>query len=131
MGCDDGVDPRHQNRGASRGRRPNYKNHQLCRQVEQILNLVLSGEFQDERLHNLFVDSVRPAPDASQMLVRVQDLSGDPLDPVAIINRLERVSGHLRSRVAAAISRKRAPRFLFQVVAPPPSRTATRDYPQN
>jgi len=114
---DDGSDPRLQRREPSRRHQPNYKNHQLCRQIEQTLNLVLSGEFEDTHLHNLFVESVRPAPDASQMLVTVRDLSGDVPDPIAVLTRLERVRGHLRSRIAGAISRKRAPRLLFQVTA--------------
>lgn len=120
LGEDDGVDPRRFFDRRTTSRRPNYKNRQLCRQIEQTLNLVLSGDFDDERLHNLLVESVRPAPDASQMMVTVRDLSGDRPAPAAILAQLETVSGHLRSCVAAAIARKRAPRLLFQVNAGPP-----------
>lgn len=118
---DDGIDPRQFFRGPSRQGKRDRKTQQLCRQVEQNLNLVLGGEFADELLQSLFVESVVPAPNASQLLVTVS--AGDGEENVAdrslILNRLERVAGRLRAAVAEAITRKKTPRLMFQVVASP------------
>jgi hypothetical protein len=40
---------------------------QLCHQVAETLNCVLSGECRDEVLQNLQVLGVEPAPNASQL----------------------------------------------------------------
>lgn len=91
---------------------------QLCRQVQRTLSLVLSGEFDDDILLSLHVVSVVPAPDASQLMVTVQCLSSDPpIEPTQIIQRLHAVTGKLRSEVASAISRRKTPGLLFQVMA--------------
>ena len=90
---------------------------QLCRQVEQTLCLVLSGECQDEILQSLLVESVTPAPNASQLLVTVrQSASDEPISTLEILSRLAEVASQLRFEVASAISRKRAPRLLFEVL---------------
>ena len=114
---DDGVDPRTFFRPI-RDRGQQYrKNGQLCRQVAETLSLVLAGEFDDARLHNLQVISVEPAPDASQLLVTVGfDGMLDQATVAAIQARLARVAGRLRFEVAAAITRKRAPRLTFRVI---------------
>ena len=92
------------------------KTMQLCRQVEQTLVLVLSGECNDEVLQSLLVESVTPAPNASQLLVTVRQLAGDePVSTAEILARLAEVAGQLRFAVATAITRKRAPRLIFQV----------------
>jgi ribosome-binding factor A len=92
------------------------KTLQLCRQVAETLNSVLSGECSDPLLQSLFVESVSPVGDATQMLVTVR-----PLDPgmvateVEILTRLQSAMGWLRAEVACAITRKRAPNLVFQV----------------
>jgi ribosome-binding factor A len=91
---------------------------QLCSQVADTLNLVLSGECADEFLQCLQVVAVRPAPDASQLLVLVSPSSVDPVpDPVKVMQHLAVASGRLRAEVAAAIVRRRAPKLVFQYVA--------------
>jgi ribosome-binding factor A len=70
------------------------------------------------------VVAVRPAPDASQLLVLVSPSSVDPVpdpvpDPVTVLQHLGAASGRLRSEVAAAIVRRRAPKLVFQFVASP------------
>ena len=97
----------------------NRKAIQLCRQVSDTLGLVLAGEFDDELLHNLQVVSVDPAPNASQLAVTVlADVPGRDVEPQQVLERLEQVAGRLRCEVAAAITRKRAPRLVFHVLAP-------------
>tara|TARA_R110002072_G_scaffold287242_2_gene452777 strand:+ start:142412 stop:142864 length:453 start_codon:yes stop_codon:yes gene_type:complete len=116
---DDGVDPRRFFKSHSDRNKRDRKTQQLCQQVEQTLSLVLSGEFSDELLQSLIVESVIPAPNASQMLVTVSIESSleAPADPSVVLERLDRVAGRLRSEVAASITRKRAPALRFRIVS--------------
>jgi ribosome-binding factor A len=99
-----------------RTRKPDRKLLQLCSQVADTLNQVLSGECGDDVLRSLYVVSVAPAPDAAQLLVVVAPvLTGDPIDPVDVLGRLSSHAGPLRHAVATSITRRRAPRLLYQV----------------
>jgi ribosome-binding factor A len=114
---DDGVDPRVYFRKSSH-RPEQRKLGQLCKQVAETLSLVLASEFDDPRLHNLQVLSVAPAPHAGQLLVTVACDGVQSADDVLTIQSLlALVQGRLRSEVAAAITRKRAPRLSFHVAA--------------
>ena len=119
---DDGVDPRdYFSSGTSRHRR-SRKTKQLCRQVAETLDLVLSGDCRDEILQSLQVVSVVPAPNSSRLLVTVvAGLPDAQLDRGLILNRLDKQSGRLRSEVAASINRKRAPMLVFNVLGSPPT----------
>lgn len=98
-------------RGRTGGEKAQRKARQLCRQAQRALGLALGGECGDELLRDLIVDSVEPMPDASRLLVR---LIMPPDGSVAeILQRIERVRGRLRSAVAQAITRKRAPELVF------------------
>jgi ribosome-binding factor A len=92
------------------------KTLQLCRQVERALGWAL-GECDDELLRELLVVSVEPAPNSRRLLVSVA-----PLERLAnlieIIRRLEAARGWLRSEVAAAITRRKAPELLFRCIEP-------------
>jgi ribosome-binding factor A len=113
---DDGTDPREFAR-KGRPRKGDRKVRQLCRQVAETLNLVLSGECGDELLQSLQVLTVDPAPDASQLVVTVHaDNPGEVFDPGEISARLAKIMGKLRCEVAAAITRKRAPKLLFRIL---------------
>jgi ribosome-binding factor A len=86
--------------------------------VSATLDLVLSGDCRDERLHSLHVISVVPAPNSSRLLVTVcADLPAEEFDRQEILDLLERQTGRLRSKVAASINRKRVPSLAFHVVA--------------
>jgi ribosome-binding factor A len=98
-------------------RKPDRKSLQLCSQVADTLNQVLSGECNDDLLRNLHVARVVPAPDASQLLVIVAPAWRDePMRSAEVLDRLATHSGRLRSEVAAAITRRKAPRLSFQFV---------------
>ncbi len=117
---EDGSDPKDFFRTEKYARKPDRKTQQLCRQVAETLNQVLSGECDDDLLRELQVIAVAPAPDASQLLVMVGPLLTDQLVlPNDALARLELASGQLRSSVAAAISRRRTPKLLFQFHAGP------------
>lgn len=114
---DDGVDPTEFFRPMRKKNSNHRKALQLCHQVADTLSLVLSGEFGEE-LRDLRIVAVTPAPDASQLLVLVAPaIAGSSVDPDAVIVKLAAVAGRLRGEVAAAITRRRAPKLLFQFVA--------------
>ncbi|MFN0052620.1 MAG: ribosome-binding factor A [Planctomycetales bacterium] len=114
---DDGVAAERPS-GRGRLRRKDRKALQLCRQVAETLDLVLSGECDDELLRSLRVVQAIPEPDASQLLILVAPaLPGEALDPLLVQQRLAAASGRLRCEVAAAITRRRAPRLRFQFIA--------------
>jgi ribosome-binding factor A len=116
---DDGVDPKDFFRPSRRRSANHRKAQQLCQQVAETLSLVLSGEFGEE-LRELQVVAVTPAPDATQLLVLVAPQFADrPLDPNVVMARLTAASGRLRSEVAMSITRRRAPKLLFQFYAGP------------
>lgn len=116
---DDGVDPRDFFKTKQTRDKANRKAIQLCSQVAETLGLVLTGDFDDELLHNLQVVSVDPAPDASQLAVSLRaDVPGGRVDVQEVLDRLAMVAGRLRCEVATAISRKRAPRLVFHLVGP-------------
>jgi ribosome-binding factor A len=113
---DDGVpvDP-----FTSGGTKEGRKAKQLCRQVAETLDLVLSGECHDESLQSLHVLSVVPAPNASRLLVIARaDLPEDRFDRDAIMAQLDAQSGRLRAEIATSIHRKRVPLLTFHVIGP-------------
>jgi ribosome-binding factor A len=112
---EDGVDPKLLARGS--GESPDRrKTWQLCSQVHDALRLIM-GEAADERLHGLEVREVLPSPNDAQLLVLLV-----PLDPLTADEReevtaaLQIANGWIRSEVATAITRKRAPRLLLQLL---------------
>jgi ribosome-binding factor A len=113
---DDGVDPRELAR-PGRPRKDQRKARQLCRQVAETLSQVLSGECGDEVLQSLHVMAVDPAPDASQLVVTVRaGLPGEVIAPDVVQAHIAAAMSKLRSEVAAAITRKRAPSLIFRVL---------------
>lgn len=118
----DGVDPRLESKEVHKI--VNRKALQLCAQVMDALNLALPA-LSDDMLRELYVYSVIPAPDSSQLLVTVipahmpdswlTRLPGEPYDVKEIAERLQRANGKLRSEVAISINRKRVPQLKFVV----------------
>ncbi len=114
---DDGSDPRIFFRKDGSPGKPRYKARQLCRQVLEILDSLLAGHSNDDVLNDLAVVAVDPAPDSAHLLVTVTPRPADkPLDPAEILASLDRAAGWLRSEVASAITRKRAPLLSYRVV---------------
>ena len=112
---DDGQNPKEFFRKSKQVKKSGRKALQLCSQVADTLSLVLSGECGDEVLQNLLVAEVTPAPDASQLLVVLSPAPGSQaLAADVVMAALRAASGWLRTEVTGAISRKRAPRLMFQ-----------------
>jgi ribosome-binding factor A len=95
----------------SADRHAQHKARQLCRQVQRALNLALANRYVEEGLDELFVDAVTPAPDCGRLLVHVV-VPADRSVADALGN-LRRDAAYLRSQVAMAITRKRAPELSF------------------
>jgi ribosome-binding factor A len=111
LGDGDGLDPRFDRRDANRV--SNRKALQLCGQVAEALSILLAGVSADEVLRDLVVVSVVPAPSTARLLVSVTSGAGRPA-PV-VLEHLARASGWLRSEVAAAVHRRRAPELSFRL----------------
>ena len=95
----------------SSGRQAERKTRQFCRQVQRALNLALADQCADGGLHDLFVDEVTPAPDCGHLLIHVVIPSGTTAADALQALRLD--ASRLRSEVAMAITRKRAPELSF------------------
>lgn len=116
LGTDDGIDARDLFRNRSR-KKSHHKAHQLCRQVMETINYMLAGDLGDPRLHQIMVDSVTPAPDASRLLVSVRWMDLHPnCDLIDVQAALHGASGLIRCEVACAVQRKKAPELVFQVI---------------
>ena len=95
----------------SSGRQGERKARQFCRQVQRALNLALADGSADDGINDLFVEAVSPAPDCGHLLVHVVIPVDRPV-PEAL-SALRRDAPRLRSEVAMAITRKRAPELSF------------------
>lgn len=95
----------------SAGRQAARKEHQFCRQVQRALNLALADSAAGTGLADLFVEAVSPAPDCSRLLAYVVVPHEWPI--AEALNALNRDAARLRTEVAMAIARKRAPELTF------------------
>ena len=101
---------------SSSGRQAERKARQFCRQVQRALNLALADRLADDGLNELFVEDVSPAPDCGHLLVHVVVPAERPV--AEALSSLRQDTPRLRSEVAAAITRKRAPELSFVPVFP-------------
>lgn len=116
---EDGTDPKHFFRRHTIRKKDNRKAMQLCSQVADVLNQVLSGECGDEVLNQLQVVSVVPVADGSELVVYVAPAFVDGPTECLALSRLAAACSMLRAEVAAAITRRRVPKLRFQFVAGP------------
>jgi ribosome-binding factor A len=93
---------------------------QLCRQIEREISLILSGELDDDRVRDLLVLSVQPYPRTNLLLVTLQAAE---IHTQAQLLELDGVLAAfkpaIRSEVAMAINRRKAPDLCFRVINPP------------
>ena len=104
----------------------------MCSQVKRTLDQILSGELDDDRLRDVYVSEVTPAPDAHCLMVSVSPLGfAKDFQPQVVLARLAEHTGHLRSELARAINRKKTPELMFRVILagdlPPPSVSSDND----
>ncbi len=132
---------------SSKHNKADHKTAQLCRQVLRTLTMALA-DCADDQIRELTVLDVAPAPDATRLMVTVLKGSeigtgtvSDPLIPAdsarfyaaeeegkrspslfsvpELLARLLAATPHLRREIAAAITRKRVPELMFQIVCEP------------
>jgi ribosome-binding factor A len=89
---------------------------QLCAQVARTLHLILLDS-QDDDLRDLMVLEVLPLAGTGSLLVRVSYPAQRPDDLPRVQEKLSGAAKALRCEVASAITRRRAPELLFQVVS--------------
>jgi ribosome-binding factor A len=115
-----GARRRRGRRNGPQDRPTDHKAWQVCRQVAETLDAVLA-ECGDSLLQRLRVASVEPSPDASRLLVTVEFID-DKLENLAeaecTLDHLHRASGHLRSEVAMAVTRRHAPLLVYRLTEP-------------
>jgi ribosome-binding factor A len=114
VGPDDGLDPRLQRRHSAVPR-TSRKTLQLCSAVARTLAAVFA-ESGDDVLRELVVEAVAAAPRSARLLVTVSAAAPSEFDSDQAAERLERARGRLRTEVAAAVRRRRAPDLVFRVV---------------
>jgi ribosome-binding factor A len=114
-GPDDGIDPRFLFHPDAR-RRDDRGVLRLCSQVRDALTYALA-DCRDAVLQSLRVDAVEPAPDATRLAVTLNAAGETEAD--AARARIALAAGMLRSEVAAAVRRRRAPELVFRVVHEP------------
>jgi len=118
LGDEDGTDPQvfHEkpwNRPTQAGR----KAAQLCGQAADALRGILAG-LADGVLQNLMVVAVEPAPNTGRLLVTVA--ASKPADATdfttnEVLEHLTKATGRIRTEVAAAINRRKAPELAWRV----------------
>ena len=100
-----------ENGNRSDSRQAQRKTQQFCRQVQRALNLALADSSLAGIGCDLFVDEVSPGPDCGHLLVHI--VVQDGYSVVDAMCALRRDAPRLRSEVAMAIARKRAPELSF------------------
>ncbi|WP_145277220.1 ribosome-binding factor A [Tautonia plasticadhaerens] len=101
--------------------RNDRKTMQLCSQVQRTVEQVILGDLDDDVLRNLCVLAVEPAPDESRLLVTVGPFASNvEIDPLQVMQHLGAASAHIRTEVAAAITRRKTPTLVYQVARPGP-----------
>ncbi len=108
----------HEGESGSRSsdRQAERKAQQFCRQVQRALNLALANGNAGDSIDGLFVEDVLPAPDCGRLLAHVFIPAGRSV--AEAIGALRRDAPRLRSEVATAITRKRAPELSFVPAIP-------------
>ena len=87
--------------------------------MRDTLNYVLTGELDDDVLRNVYVDEVRPAPDASRLLVSVAPMDAADMGRAELIlQKLHIFAPRIRSEVARSIYRRKTPELSYVVVQP-------------
>lgn len=86
------------------------KQLQLCQQVYEALAWAI-GSVNDERLAYCTVEGVEPLPGNNRMLVKVSVPTDLPMSEMA--DRLTSAAPFLRTEVAQAITRRKAPELVF------------------
>ena len=117
INSDDAIDPRHYFYNKRKHNRKYRKVFQLCRQVADTLQMVLTDG--NETLDGLTLVDVVPAPDSRRMLVilgldpGVSVKAGSEVE--LIMEQLQQETPRLRAEIARTINRKKTPNLVFEI----------------
>lgn len=115
LGPEDGIDPRLV-RPDLTGRNVRRHTYQLCGEMARAIGAALACSA-DETLRDLQVVDVVPAAGGGRFLVTLTPVpSADARPKPMVEERLARAAGMLRSEVAAAVHRRRAPELVLRLV---------------
>ena len=109
---DDGIDPREYFRHKPDSNKHNRKALQLCQQVLQTLQLVLT-DCDDSLIQSMDLVTVTPNPDSSCMRVHVA--CGETCSMNEAYEALQRQASRLRFEISKSIHRKRVPNLVFAI----------------
>lgn len=109
---DDGIDPRDYFRHKPDSNKHIRKALQLCQQVLQTLQLVLT-DCDDSLVQSMDLVTVTPNPDSS--CVRVHVACGEPCSMSEAYEALQRQASRLRFEISKSIHRKRVPNLVFAI----------------
>ena len=102
---------------ASREKAYDRKTDQLCAQVQQALGFLLETESTDESLQGFYVAAVTPYPNASRLLIELQQWDRNrSLDLKTVLAHLAEAKTYWRLEVGRATNRKKTPDLMFQVL---------------
>jgi ribosome-binding factor A len=104
-----------ENNSRSESRQAQRKAQQFYRQVQRALNLALADSNVAGTNCDLFVDEISPGPDCGHLLVHI--VVQDGYSVADAMSALRRDGSRLRSEVAMAIARRRAPELSFVPVS--------------
>lgn len=114
---DDAIDPRHYFHNKRKHNRKYRKVFQLCRQVSDTLQMVLTET--NEMLDGLAIVDVVPAPDSRRMLVILGLDPGTKVKSAGevelIMEQLQLETPRLRAEIARTINRKKTPNLVFEI----------------
>lgn len=115
-GPDDGVDPKELLRKPwDAPKQAGRKALQLCGQVKDVLHATLAG-CGDAVLQAVAVVGVEPAPHTGRLRATVAVPADGTVSRAEAEDHLARAAGLLRSEVAGAVRRRKAPELVFLVV---------------
>lgn len=113
---DDGIDPREWSRAGRGPDGTSRKDLQLCKQVRLAVEAALTT-WNDPLLRELVVINAEPAPDSRRIrIVMAATVSLYLAREREIRERLRLAHAYLRGAAAAAVSRKRSPQILLELV---------------
>ncbi len=117
INSDDAIDPRHYFYNKRKHSRKYRKVFQLCRQVNDTLQMVLTDG--NEMLDGLAIVDVVPAPDSRRMLVILGIDPSRVIQSAAeveqIMEQLQLESPRLRAEIARSINRRKTPNLVFEI----------------
>lgn len=89
---------------------------QLCAQIRRTIEMTLLGDFDDEVLQNMSVESVEPAAGNRVTVLFTVHPPGSEMEKAEVLAHLEAARPRIVEEVVHAVSRRSVPELSFWVV---------------